>query len=136
MKRWKRPAARQLRAHAPAPALWLLVCGPPALAPFSSVHGTELWVSLAAFPLLGVGVLLRGRRPLVALALPIAPSLVISLDLFTPAYCVALAVFGYLAGVRLSRARPALWFFSAVAACGLPLARWWAARCGRGSRCC
>ncbi|MGW1793558.1 sensor histidine kinase [Streptomyces tubercidicus] len=122
MTRWKRPAARQLRAHAPAPALWLLVCGPPTLAPFSSVHGTELWVSLAAFPLLGVGVLLRRRRPLVALALPIAPSLVISLDLFTPAYCVALAVFGYLAGVRLSRARPALWFFSGVAACGLPLA--------------
>ncbi|MEW9516952.1 hypothetical protein [Streptomyces tubercidicus] len=70
MTRWKRPAARQLRAHAPAPALWLLVCGPPTLAPFSSVDGTELWVSLAALPLLGVGVLLRRRRPLVALALP------------------------------------------------------------------
>ncbi|MEI5134337.1 histidine kinase [Streptomyces libani] len=125
MTPWRRPDARQLHARrlyarAPGLVLWLLVCGPPALA-FGSLAHTHLWATAAAFPLLGVCVLLRRRRPLTALALPIAPSLVISLDLFTVAYCAALAVFGYLAGIRMPRARPALWFFSAVAAGGLPL---------------
>ncbi|MFC9879926.1 sensor histidine kinase [Streptomyces libani] len=125
MTPWRRPDARQLYARrlyarAPGLVLWLLVCGPPALA-FGSLAHTHLWATAAAFPLLGVCVLLRRRRPLTALALPIAPSLVISLDLFTVAYCAALAVFGYLAGIRMPRARPALWFFSAVAAGGLPL---------------
>ncbi|MEU8785143.1 histidine kinase [Streptomyces sp. NPDC048637] len=121
MTPWKRPDARQLRAHAPGLVLWLVVCGPPALA-FGSLARTQPWATAAAFPLLGVCVLLHRRRPLTALALPIVPSLVISLDLFTVAYCAALAVFGYLAGVRMPRARPALWFFSGVAAGGLPLA--------------
>ncbi|MGA5565233.1 sensor histidine kinase [Streptomyces platensis] len=121
MTRWKRPDARRLRAHAPALGLWLALCGPAALV-VASLDGAPRWATAAAFPLLGVCVLLRRRSPLTALALPVAPSLVISLDLFTTGYCAALAAFGYLAGVRLSRARPALWFFCAVAAGGLPLA--------------
>ncbi|MEU8684600.1 histidine kinase [Streptomyces sp. NPDC048611] len=121
MTRRRRPDARQLRALVPGLGLYLLVCGPPALA-FPSLAATHPWATAAAFPLLAVSVLLHRRRPLTALALPVAPSLVISLDLFTVAYCAALAVFGYLAGARMSRARPALWFFSAVAAGGLPLA--------------
>ncbi|GAA5614883.1 hypothetical protein Spla01_06087 [Streptomyces platensis] len=121
MTRWKRPDARRLRAHAPALGLWLALCGPPALV-VASLDGAQRWATAAAFPLLGVCVLVRRRSPLTALALPVAPSLVISLDLFTTGYCAALAAFGYLAGVRLSRARSALWFFSAVAAGGLPLA--------------
>ncbi|GFE14266.1 two-component sensor histidine kinase [Streptomyces glebosus] len=121
MTRWKRPDARRLRAHAPALGLWLALCGPAALV-VASLDGAQRWATAAAFPLLGVCVLVRRRSPLTALALPVAPSLVISLDLFTTGYCAALAAFGYLAGVRLSRARPALWFFSAVAAGGLPLA--------------
>ncbi|MFI1499068.1 sensor histidine kinase [Streptomyces platensis] len=121
MTRWKRPDARRLRAHAPALGLWLALCGPAALV-VASLDGAQRWATVAAFPLLGVCVLVRRRSPLTALALPIAPSLVISLDLFTTGYCTALAAFGYLAGVRMSRARPALWFFSAVAAGGLPLA--------------
>ncbi|MCX4636109.1 histidine kinase [Streptomyces platensis] len=118
---WKRPDARRLRAHAPALGLWLALCGPAALV-VASLDGAQRWATAAAFPLLGVCVLVRRRSPLTALALPVAPSLVISLDLFTTGYCAALAAFGYLAGVRLSRARPALWIFSAVAAGGLPLA--------------
>ncbi|WP_268832699.1 sensor histidine kinase [Streptomyces platensis] len=121
MTRWRRPDARRLRAHAPALGLWLALCGPAALV-VASLDGAQRWATAAAFPLLGVCVLVRRRSPLTALALPVAPSLVISLDLFTTGYCAALAAFGYLAGVRLSRARPALWFFSAVAAGGLPLA--------------
>lgn len=110
----------QWRAWLPGLRLWLILCGPPAFA-LGSAPGTPFWPTAAAFPLLAAAVLVRRRSPLTALALPLAPSLAITLDLFTVPYCVALALFGYLAGVRMPRARPALWFFGAVAALTLPL---------------
>lgn len=76
MRRWKLRDARRLRAHAPALGLWLALCGPAALV-IASLDGAQRWATVAAFPLLGVCVLLRRRSPLTALALPIAPSLVI-----------------------------------------------------------
>ncbi|MEU9121941.1 histidine kinase [Streptomyces sp. NPDC048506] len=112
--------ARWWRARLPGLGLWLLLCGPPLLA-LTSTPNTSVWATAAAFPLLAAAVVVRRRWPLVALALPVAPSLAITLHLFTVAYCTALAVFGYLAGVRLPRARPALWFFTGVAAGALPL---------------
>ncbi|MFG2895317.1 sensor histidine kinase [Streptomyces sp. NPDC048248] len=115
-----RPLPDRWRARLPGAGLWLLLCVPPATA-FNALSGRELWGTALAFPLLGVCVLLRGRRPLVSLALPLAASLCLSLELFTPAYCLALALFGYLSGVRLPRARPALRLVAAVALVGLPL---------------
>ncbi|MFI9357314.1 sensor histidine kinase [Streptomyces lydicus] len=114
------PVRRWPRAALPGLVLWLALCGAPALA-LEAVPGSPVGATAAAFPLLAVAVLVRGRWPLVALALPVAPSLAITLDLFTVAYSPALAVFGYLAGVRMPRARPALWCFAGLAAGALPL---------------
>ncbi|MEV0373685.1 histidine kinase [Streptomyces sp. NPDC050636] len=109
------------RARLPGLGIWLILCVVPASA-FNGPTDLRLWATAAAaFPLLAVAVLLRNRLPLVAVALPVAASLVVSRDLFTPVYCLALAVFGYLAGVQMARARPALWFFTGIAAAGLPL---------------
>ncbi|MFH8570907.1 sensor histidine kinase [Streptomyces sp. NPDC017993] len=116
----RQPLPDRWRVRLPGAGLWLLLCVPPATA-FNALSGRDLWATALAFPLLGVCVLLRGQRPLVSLALPVAASLALSLELFTPAYCLALAVFGYLAGVRLPSARPVLRLLAAVALAGLPL---------------
>ncbi|MFD3943488.1 sensor histidine kinase [Streptomyces sp. NPDC058579] len=71
---------------------------------------------------LGVAVACCRFLPLVSLGLAVALSLATSPELFTPAYALALVVFGYLAGRRQQRpdwAAPAL--FSAVAALGFAL---------------
>lgn len=114
------PDRRRLRATLAGLGLWLALCGAPVLA-LEAVPGSPVAATAAAFPLLAVAVLVRGRWPLVALTLPVVPSLAITLDLFTVAYSPALAVFGCLAGVRMPRARPALWCFAGLAAGALPL---------------
>ncbi|MFI0713285.1 sensor histidine kinase [Streptomyces inhibens] len=120
MTPWRRPDARRLRALLPGFALWVTLCTPPAWT-LDAPSGLQRWATLAGFPLLGLSVLLRRSWPLVSVAIPLAASLVLSVQLFTAAYCLALAVLGYLAGVRMVRARPALWFFAGIAAAGVPL---------------
>ncbi|MGW6271460.1 histidine kinase [Streptomyces sp. NPDC055060] len=100
--------------------LWLVVCAPPvsvALGP----DGRDAVVAAAGVPLLGVAVAFRRRRPLAALAVPVALSLMTDAELPAPAYWGALALFGWLAGSRAGTARPALWFFGGVATAGLVL---------------
>ncbi|MFH8368309.1 sensor histidine kinase [Streptomyces sp. NPDC018031] len=101
--------------------LWLLVCLPPVAAAVVSPDGPAVVAAVAAVPLLAVAVLLRRRRPLAALAVPVALGLASSAELSAPACWPALALFGYLAGCRMPAARPAVWFFGVVAAAGLPL---------------
>ncbi|KPC67042.1 hypothetical protein [Streptomyces chattanoogensis] len=108
------------RPRLPGLGLWLILCVPPLIA-FDGRSGMRWWATAAAFPLLAVAVLVRRRLPLVSVALPVLASLAVSRDLFTVAYCLPMAVFGALAGVRMPRARPALWTFTALAATGLPL---------------
>ncbi|MEU9113825.1 histidine kinase [Streptomyces sp. NPDC048483] len=110
----------RLRGRLPGLALWLILCGGPA-ATFDSPGALQRWATLAGFPLLGLAVLLRKRWPLGAVAVPVAPSLMISVQLATGAYSLALALLGYLAGVRMGRAQPALWFFTGIAVAGVPL---------------
>ncbi|BDM72154.1 two-component sensor histidine kinase [Streptomyces nigrescens] len=121
LRSWARRAdAGRLRARLPGLALWLLLCVPP-LCTLDDPSGPRRWATLAGFPLLALAVLVRRRAPLVAVAVPVVPSLVLSVQLFTGAYALALAVLGYLAGVRPARARPALWFFTGLALAGVPV---------------
>ncbi|MFF5205648.1 sensor histidine kinase [Streptosporangium sp. NPDC000396] len=100
--------------------LWLLVSTPPVLGAVL-LHGRAALVSAAGVPLLGVAVASRRRWPLAALAIPVALGLALNVEMLAPPYWTALAVLGYLAGDRMTTARPALWFFAAVAVTGLPL---------------
>ncbi|WP_371781890.1 sensor histidine kinase [Streptosporangium subroseum] len=100
--------------------LWLVVCVPPVTA-VVSLHGREVVTAAVGVPLLGAATALSRRRPLAALAVPVALSLTLDVQMFTPLYWTALVLFGYLAGQRMATARPALWFFAAVAVVGLPL---------------
>ncbi|WP_234326352.1 sensor histidine kinase [Streptomyces sp. NRRL S-337] len=122
LRSWtRRTDAGRLRARLPGLALWLLLCVPPLLYALEDPSGPQRWATLAGFPLLALAVLVRRRAPLVAVAVPVVPSLVLSVQLFTGAYFLALAVLGHLAGVRVARARPALWFFTGVALAGVPV---------------
>ncbi|WP_234442070.1 sensor histidine kinase [Streptomyces sp. NRRL S-1448] len=122
LRSWtRRTAPERLRARLPGLALWLLLCVPPLLSLLDGLSGPQRWATLAGFPLLALAVLVRRRAPLVAVAVPVVPSLVLSVQLFTGAYVLALAVLGHLAGVRVARARPALWFFTGVALAGVPV---------------
>ncbi|MFI9051087.1 sensor histidine kinase [Streptomyces sp. NPDC053427] len=116
----RRSLSATWRGRLPGLALWLILCV-PITATFASPHALQRWAMLAGFPLLGLAVLLRRRWPLAAVAIPVVPSLVVSEQLATGAYSLALALLGYLAGVRTARAQPALWFFAGVAAAGVPL---------------
>ncbi|TQS24393.1 sensor histidine kinase [Microbispora hainanensis] len=80
-------------------------------------------VAAVAVPLFGAATAVSRRWPLAALAIPVAVSLALDVQMFGPLSWTwaALVVFGYLAGHRMASARPALWFFSAVALAGLPL---------------
>jgi signal transduction histidine kinase len=100
--------------------LWLVVCVPPVTAAVS-LHEREVVTAAVGIPLLGVAVALSRRRPLAALAVPVALSLTLDVQMLTPLYWTALVLFGYLAGHRMATSRPALWFFAAVAVVGLPL---------------
>ncbi|GAB7030927.1 histidine kinase [Streptomyces sp. NPDC021749] len=122
LRSWtRRPVPGRLRARLPGLALWLLLCVPPLLYLLDGLSGPQRWATLAGFPLLALAVLVRRRAPLVAVAAPIALSLVLSVQLFTGEYFLALAVLGCLAGMRVARARPALWFFTGVALTGVPV---------------
>ncbi|MET7462893.1 histidine kinase [Nonomuraea sp. NPDC005501] len=99
--------------------LWLLLAV-PALVGALVLEGREALVSAAGLPLLGVAVTVRRRWPLVALAVPVALGLALDVELLAAPYWPALAVLAFLAGGRVA-ARPALWFFAAVGAAGLPL---------------
>jgi signal transduction histidine kinase len=100
--------------------LWLVVCTPPVTALFSP-DGQDAVTTAVGIPLLGAAVALSRRWPLAALAVPVALSLTLDAQMFTPLYWTALVLFGYLAGRRMATARPALWFFAAVSVVGLPL---------------
>ncbi|MFC8126796.1 sensor histidine kinase [Streptomyces sp. NPDC057302] len=100
--------------------LWLVVCAPPVSAAIGS-DGPDAVVAAVGVPLLGGAVAVSRRWPLVALAVPVALSLLTDPKMLTPAYWAALALLGYLAGSRGAAVRPALWFFGAVAVAGLVL---------------
>ncbi|MEU6001346.1 histidine kinase [Streptomyces sp. NPDC047197] len=100
--------------------LWLVVCAPPVSAALR-LDGRDAVVAALAVPLLGGAVAFSRRRPLAALAVPVALSLTTDPEMLTPVYWAALALFGYLAGSRAVAVRPALWFCGAVAAAGLVL---------------
>ncbi|MEV0197622.1 histidine kinase [Nonomuraea sp. NPDC050691] len=100
-------------------ALWLLLAA-PAAAGALILHGREALVSAAGVPLLGVAVAVRGRWPLVALAVPVALGLALNVELLAVPYWPALAALAWVAGIRAA-SRPVLWFFAAVAVAGLPL---------------
>ncbi|MFD7665703.1 sensor histidine kinase [Streptomyces sp. NPDC059788] len=100
--------------------LWVAL-SVPLTAAFDGVPRTRMWTAVLGIPLLGAAVAVRRRWPLVALAVPVALGLATTRDLFTFEYTAALAALAYLAGVRVERARPALWFFAGVAAVGLLL---------------
>lgn len=112
--------------------LWLLLCVPVLL---TSDPGGGSWTRTAADAgLAAVCVALARRWPLAPLALTVAVSLTFGPELFTPSYVLALVAFGYLAGRRQERTRPALWLFAAVPVAGLvpvlvagrALAQWFA----------
>ncbi|MFI6451759.1 sensor histidine kinase [Streptosporangium amethystogenes] len=100
--------------------LWLVVCVPPVTAAVSP-DGRDVLTAAVGVPLLGAAVALSRRWPLAALAVPVALSLTLDVQMSAPLYWTALVLFGYLAGQRMTTARPALWFFGAVAVVGLPL---------------
>ncbi|MFE6158263.1 sensor histidine kinase [Streptomyces sp. NPDC056486] len=100
--------------------LWLVVCAPPVSAAIG-LDGRDAVVAAVGVPLLGGAVAFSRRWPLVALAVPVALSLLTDAEMLTPVYWAALALFGYLAGSRSVAVRPALWFFGAAAAAGLVL---------------
>ncbi|MFI5802101.1 sensor histidine kinase [Streptomyces sp. NPDC051561] len=68
---------------------------------------------------LGLGVLLCRKWPLVSLTVAVVWSATRSPELFTPTYTAAMCVFGYLAGRRGPRVRPAVLCFSGYAVAGL-----------------
>ncbi|MGW5867646.1 sensor histidine kinase [Streptomyces sp. NPDC055239] len=100
--------------------LWLVVCAPPVSAAVG-LDGRDAVVAAVGVPLLGGAVAFSRRWPLVALAVPVALSLLTDAEMLTPVYWAALALFGYLAGSRSVAVRPALWFFGAASAAGLVL---------------
>ncbi|MEV5595097.1 histidine kinase [Streptomyces sp. NPDC052496] len=100
--------------------LWLAL-SVPLTAAFDGVPRVRMWTAVLGIPLLAAAVAVRRRWPLVALAVPVALGFATARELFTFEYATALAVLAYLAGVRVERARASLWFFSGVAAVGLPL---------------
>ncbi|WP_030018236.1 sensor histidine kinase [Streptomyces monomycini] len=100
--------------------LWLALAA-PLTAALDGVSPVRTWTAALGVPLLAAAVAVRRKWPLMALAVPVALGLATSRDLFTFEYTAALAVLAYLAGVRLERARAALWFFAGVAAVSLPL---------------
>ncbi|MFJ3904711.1 sensor histidine kinase [Streptomyces sp. NPDC090025] len=100
--------------------LWLLLCVPVLLKSDPNDGGSWTRVAVGVV-LLGVGVALGRRRPLVPLALTTVISLVLAPELFTPSYVLALVAFGYLAGRREPGTRPALALFAAVPVAGLVL---------------
>ncbi|MFD7320135.1 sensor histidine kinase [Streptomyces sp. NPDC059875] len=73
---------------------------------------------------LGVCVVFCRVLPLVSLGVAVAVSLASTVELYTPAYSLALVVFGYLTGRRQEHTRAALALFGAVAAAGLGLVLW------------
>ncbi|MFC9297958.1 sensor histidine kinase [Streptomyces sp. NPDC057011] len=101
--------------------LWALVASMVALEVFrpNGPDGWTRWVLVAGLPLLAVAVRLGRSAPLAALAVPVALSLVLSAELFTTAFSLAMLVMAYLVGVRAEGTRPALALFGAVCAVGL-----------------
>ncbi|MEU9608744.1 histidine kinase [Streptomyces sp. NPDC048057] len=115
-----------LRRRALDLALWALVCAPVLLNGDGDGPGRwagswlgSWWASAAGAALLGAAVAVGRRRPLTALVMALGLSAVHSSQLITPQYTAALVAFGYLAGRRSPRARPALVLFAAVALAGL-----------------
>ncbi|MEU8175120.1 histidine kinase [Microbispora hainanensis] len=104
-------------------AVWLAVCAPPVALALDNRDARGMAVAAVAVPLFGAATAVSRRWPLAALAIPVAVSLALDVQMFGPLSWTwaALVVFGYLAGHRMASARPALWFFSAVALAGLPL---------------
>lgn len=104
-------------------AVWIAVCGPPVALALDDHDARGMAVAAVAVPLFGAATAVSRRWPLAALAIPVAVSLALDAQMFGPLSWTwaALVVFGYLAGHRMASARPALWFFSAVALAGLPL---------------
>lgn len=118
-----RPAVRPAVWPAVWLAVWLAVCAPPVALALDNRDARGMAVAAVAVPLFGAATAVSRRWPLAALAIPVAVSLALDVQMFGPLSWTwaALVVFGYLAGHRMASARPALWFFSAVALAGLPL---------------
>ncbi|MER5768297.1 sensor histidine kinase [Streptomyces sp. NPDC001985] len=99
-------------------ALWALLSGPVLLLGDPDDGGS--WGGAAAgVGLLGVAALVWRRVPLLSLGIALALTAARNTELFASEYVLSMAAFGYLAGRRSPRARPALVFFGSVAAAGL-----------------
>ncbi|MEU6424468.1 histidine kinase [Microbispora sp. NPDC046973] len=103
--------------------LWLVICAPPVALALDDGDARGVATAAVAVPLFGAATAMSRRWPLAALAVPVAVSLALDVQMFGPLSWTwaALVVFGYLTGHRMASARPALWFFAAVALAGLPL---------------
>ncbi len=103
--------------------LWLAVCAPPVALAVDDGDARSVAAAIVAVPLFGTATAMSRRWPLAALAVPVAVSLALDVQMFGPLTWTwaALVAFGYLAGHRMASARPALWFLAAVALAGLPL---------------
>ncbi|MCX4548083.1 MULTISPECIES: sensor histidine kinase [unclassified Streptomyces] len=103
-------------------ALWALVSAPVVL--WAVVRdGGPWWRAVSGVAVLAAGIALSRFLPLTALLLTVVLALTTTLELWTPAYAIALATFGCLAGRRTALARPALHAFAGTAAVGLLLTR-------------
>ncbi|MFJ4337917.1 sensor histidine kinase [Streptomyces sp. NPDC088915] len=111
---------RPARQHVFDAALWFLLCVPVLLRSDPNDGGSWLQVALGV-TVLGGCVAVSRRWPLAPLALVVAASLPLTLELFTPSYGPALVAFGCLAGRRQEWTGSALWLFAAIAATGLLL---------------
>ncbi|WP_329123065.1 sensor histidine kinase [Streptomyces sp. NBC_01465] len=115
-----KPLDTTWRTRAVDLALWVLVSVPVTLKADGN-DGGAWWQIVLGVAALGLAVGLSRRRPLLSLLIAVGLSLAVTPEMWTSAYGTALVLFGYLAGRRLERARPALVTFCAVAVGGLVL---------------
>ncbi|WP_418959228.1 sensor histidine kinase [Streptomyces tritici] len=100
--------------------LWALVSLPVLLRSDPNDGGS--WAEVAAgLAVLALGTALCRRWPLAPLGIALGASLVVSAELYSASFTPALLAFGYLAGRRQERSRPALWLLGAASAGGLAL---------------
>ncbi|MFI6288236.1 sensor histidine kinase [Streptomyces sp. NPDC051018] len=106
------------RRPALALALWSLI-SIPVLLKGNPNDGGSWWGLAGGIVALGVATAMWRRLPLAALGVALVLSALHSMELVSPAYGPATAVFGYLAGRHTQHARPALYTFAGAVAAGL-----------------
>ncbi|MFD4945874.1 sensor histidine kinase [Streptomyces sp. NPDC058409] len=94
--------------------LWVVIALPVLLS-----GDVPLWLRIAGVPLLGVAVVLSRRLPVAAPAVPVAMSLVASVELFTNSFTLAMVALAFLMGRRTDGVRGALVLFCTASVAGL-----------------